>query len=64
MFEVITLDGRPVTLERTGDDWVRLTFISTHGITVRWGVPAEFLAEFLQGLAESYENYASGEDDA
>lgn len=58
MLEVTTADGRPVKLtrhERPG--WVQLEFISVHGKDVTWGVPEEYLGEFLQGLAESYADW-------
>ena len=58
MFETTTADGRPVRLARhEKPGWVRLEFVSVHGEDVRWGVPEEFLGEFLAGLAESYADW-------
>ena len=55
MLKVITADGRPVRLTRKkGEPFVRVQFKSTKGLEVVARIPEEGLADFLEGLADSY----------
>tara|TARA_R100001163_G_scaffold13294_2_gene12287 strand:- start:227 stop:622 length:396 start_codon:yes stop_codon:yes gene_type:complete len=55
MLEVITADGRPVKLTRKrGEHLVRVEFISTKGLDVVARIPEDGLADFIEGLADSY----------
>ena len=55
MLKVITADGRPVRLTRKkGQPFVRVEFKSTKGLDVVARIPEEGLADFIEGLADSY----------